>query len=40
MKQKGSNLLERDGTKSVLASLISIFIGLVVGGTMGAISSG
>ena len=34
MKQKGSNLLERDGTKSVLASLISIFIGLVVGGVI------
>ena len=34
MKQKGSNLLERDGTKSVLASLISIFIGLIVGGVI------
>ena len=34
MRQKGSNLLERDGTKSVLASLISIFIGLIVGGVI------
>ena len=34
MKQKGSNLLERDGTKSVLASLLSIFIGLIVGGVI------
>ena len=34
MKQKGSKLLERDGTKSVLASLISIFIGLIVGGVI------
>ena len=32
MKGKHPNLMEKDGTKSVLASLISIFIGLVVGG--------
>ncbi len=31
MKHKGSNLLEKDGTRAVLASLISIVIGLVVG---------
>ncbi len=31
MKHKGSNLLEKDGTRAVLASLISILIGLVVG---------
>ena len=31
MKQKLSNLWGKDGTKSVLASLISILIGMVVG---------
>ena len=31
MKHKGSNLLEKDGTRAVRASLISILIGLVVG---------
>ena len=31
MKQTGSNLLSRDSTRTVLASLISILIGLVVG---------
>lgn len=32
MKQKLSNLWAKDGTKSVMASLISIVIGMVVGG--------
>ena len=31
MKQKGSSLWSKDGTKSVLASLLSILIGLAVG---------
>ena len=31
MKQKLSSLYGRDGTKAVLASLISILIGLAVG---------
>jgi len=31
VKQKLSNLWGKDGTKSVLASLISILIGMVVG---------
>ena len=34
MKQGRSNLLEKDSTKSVLASLISILIGMVVGGVI------
>ena len=31
MKRRGSNLLEREGTRSVLASVISILIGMLVG---------
>ena len=31
MKQRGPNLLEREGTRSVLASVISIIIGMLVG---------
>ena len=34
MKRGRSNLLEKDSTKSVLASLISILIGMVVGGVI------
>lgn len=34
MKGTVSNLMEKDSTRSVLASLISIFIGLVVGGVI------
>ena len=34
MKQGRSNLLEKDSTKSVVASLISILIGMVVGGVI------
>ena len=31
MKEKWSALMEKDGAKTVVASLISIFIGLLVG---------
>ena len=31
MKRRGANLLEREGTRSVLASVISILIGMLVG---------
>ena len=34
MKQKGPTLLSKDGTKSVLAALLSILIGLLVGGVI------
>ena len=34
MKKGASNLLKKEGTKSVLASIISIIIGLVVGGLL------
>ena len=34
MKQKGPTLLSKDGTRSVLAALLSILIGLAVGGVI------
>ena len=34
MKQKGPTLLSKDGARSVLAALLSILIGLVVGGVI------
>ena len=44
MKRRGTNLLEREGARSVLASVISIVIGMLVGSllilAMGLFNSG